>query len=122
MDLPKQTEVFEGVSNPNELLFKLNATLEELRGTWPLWEVIRDFWKFRTRNFNNNFGNFQYKSDHLSSDVLDIVTFLLPGVNLVDKNASLSQELLNLRNSPSIMFGDLTKYIIANNSAFAYIR
>lgn len=66
--------------------------------------------------------SFQYKTDFLPSDVLDIVTFLLPGVNLVNKNATLSQELLNLRNSPSIMFGDLNKYTIANNSAFAYIR
>lgn len=40
IDLPKQTEVFEDVSNANELLVKLNATLEQLKGTWPLWNVI----------------------------------------------------------------------------------
>lgn len=39
VDLPRQTEVFDDVSNADEFLVKLNATLEELKGTWPLWEV-----------------------------------------------------------------------------------
>lgn len=39
IDLPRQTEVFEAVSDADDLLVKLNATLEQLQGTWPLWEV-----------------------------------------------------------------------------------
>lgn len=53
---------------------------------------------------------------------MDFITFLLPGVTVVDNNHKVDKELLNLRKSPSVMYGNFTRYLVANNTVFAFIR
>lgn len=55
-------------------------------------------------------------------DVVEIVTSLLPGAVLVDYNASLNQDVLEARQSPSILRGEYELYAVNNNSVFAYTR
>ncbi|KAJ8929579.1 hypothetical protein NQ314_017720 [Rhamnusium bicolor] len=55
-------------------------------------------------------------------DVLDTVTYLLPGVPLVNSNDEINTQLLKIRESPSIMRGICSIHSVNNGTVFSYIR
>lgn len=65
---------------------------------------------------------FQHNTTALPSDVLDIVIMLFEGTPLINRNANISKELLDIRASPSVMFGNTSRYLLANDSCFAFTR
>lgn len=101
VDLPLLTNVFTK-PDVSKIVEKLNHTFKIDRVQWPLWRE---------------------NSSSLPTDVVSIVTGLLPGVSLVSSsNATIDQRLLKLRESPSIMRGSCEMYAVGNNTVFAYIR
>ncbi|KAF2905863.1 hypothetical protein ILUMI_00304 [Ignelater luminosus] len=103
IDLPSESSVFSNKKlSASQINSNLSVTFLLLENKyWPLW---------------------QHNTSSLPSDVLDIVTMLLPGTTLIDKNATVAKDLLNIRKSASILHGNTTTYLIANNTVFAYGR
>ncbi|KAF5297103.1 hypothetical protein FQA39_LY02683 [Lamprigera yunnana] len=104
IDLPLQARVFS--SNKQLTAQQINNDINNVflfleNKYWPLW---------------------QHTSSAVPEDVLNIVTMLLPGTTLLNKNSSISCELLTIRKSPSIMHGNTTRYVLSNNTIFAYNR
>ncbi|CAG9813697.1 unnamed protein product, partial [Phaedon cochleariae] len=97
VDLPLKAHMFDRM-NVSEIVNNLNHTFNVDNIEWPLWKV------------------------NSSSDVLDIVTYLLPGASLVHQNATLDAQLLKIRESPSIMRGICSLHSLNNNTVFAFIR
>lgn len=104
IDLPLQARVFS--SNKQLLAPQINNDLNSVllileNKYWPLW---------------------QHTSSAVPENVLNIVTMLLPGATLLSKNATISKDLLTIRKSDSVMHGNTDRYLVANNTVFAYIR
>lgn len=104
IDLPLQARVFS--SNKQLLAPQINNDLNSVflileNKYWPLW---------------------QHTSSAVPENVLNIVTMLLPGATLLNNNATISKDLLNIRKSDSVMHGKTDRYLFANNTVFAYIR
>ncbi|XP_057656247.1 4F2 cell-surface antigen heavy chain isoform X1 [Diorhabda carinulata] len=100
VDLPLITNVF---SKPivTDIVRRLNQTFKIDNVEWPLWGE---------------------QSSSLPSDVISIVTNLLPGTSLVEFNATLDPQLLKIRDSQSIMRGNCDMHAIGNDTVFAFIR
>ncbi|CAG9860566.1 unnamed protein product [Phyllotreta striolata] len=100
VDLPLLVNVF---SKPNvtAIVQKLNETFKVDNIKWPLWKE------------NNS---------SLPSDVVEIVTNLLPGATLVDVNTTTDAAISKIRDSPSIMRGNCDMYSINNDTVFGFIR
>lgn len=102
VDLPLQAHVFSKQNLVvSEIVNSLNHTFSIENIEWPLWKV------------NNS---------ALPKDVLDIVTFLLPGSSLVNANDNFDEHLLKIRDSPSVMRGICSIHSVKNDSIFAFIR
>ncbi|KAB0790684.1 hypothetical protein PPYR_03799 [Photinus pyralis] len=104
IDLPLQARVFS--SNKQLLAPQINNDLNSVflileNKYWPLW---------------------QHTSSAVPENVLNIVTMLLPGATLLSKNSTISKDLLTIRKSDSVMHGNTDRYLVANNTVFAYIR
>ncbi|KAK4884377.1 hypothetical protein RN001_000648 [Aquatica leii] len=104
IDLPLQARVFS--SNKQLTAEEIDNDIKSVflfleNKYWPLW---------------------QHSTSVVPSDVLNIVTMLLPGTTLLNQNSTISKDLLNIRSSPSIMHGNTTRYLLANKTVFAYGR
>lgn len=64
----------------------------------------------------------QRHDNNLPKDVVDILSFLMPGTSVIENNHVVNKDLLTLRKSPSIMYGNFTRYEVANSTVFAYVR
>ncbi|CAH1110767.1 unnamed protein product [Psylliodes chrysocephalus] len=100
VDLPLLQNIF-AKPNVKAIVQKLNQTFKFDNIKWPLWKE---------------------KSSSLPSDVVTIVTNLLPGTTLVDLNATIDPQLVKIRESPSIMRGNCDMYAISNYTVFAFVR
>ncbi|KAG5882578.1 hypothetical protein JTB14_030127 [Gonioctena quinquepunctata] len=100
VDLPVKTHSFDK-ANVSDIVNNLNHTFNVDNIKWPLWKI---------------------NSSVLPSDVVDIVTYLLPGAPLVAENATIDTQLLQIRESPSVMRGICSLHSINNNTVFAFIR
>nr|XP_023014843.1 neutral and basic amino acid transport protein rBAT [Leptinotarsa decemlineata] len=100
VDLPVKTHSFDK-RNVSDIVNNLNYTFNVDNVEWPLWKI---------------------NSTSLPSDVVDIITYLLPGTTLVGVNATIDPQLLKIRESPSIMRGICSLHSIHNNTVFAFIR
>ncbi|XP_028135523.1 uncharacterized protein LOC114330381 [Diabrotica virgifera virgifera] len=100
VDLPLMTNVF---SKPNvtTIVNRLNHTFKIDNVKWPLWKET---------------------SSSLPPDVVSIVTSLLPGASLVKLNDTIDHQLLQIRESPSIMRGNCDMYAVSNDTVFAFVR
>lgn len=103
VDMPLQSRIFsKPVLSVNQTANSLNQTFNIDNIEWPLWKA---------------------NTDALPSDVLNIITYLLPGAPLIDVNDKVDPVLLKLRNkSPSIMRGICGVYKLNNNTVLAFIR
>ncbi|XP_066152255.1 amino acid transporter heavy chain SLC3A1 isoform X1 [Euwallacea fornicatus] len=102
VDMPLQSHIFsKPVLSVNETAYSLNYTLNIEGIEWPLWKA---------------------RTDALPKDVLDIITYLLPGAPLVNSSESVNPVLIKIRESPSIMRGFCGVYSLQNNTILAFIR
>lgn len=102
VDLALESHLFKkSVIVPDDAVKLLNYTLNISSIEWPLWKV---------------------NTHALPVDVLDIVTFLLPGTPLVEQNATINPSLLKIRETPSIMRGSCSFHNITNNTVLAFVR
>lgn len=100
VDLPSQSYLF---SKPNSSVFDLmkvlNATFKSDNITWPAWKV------------------------NSTSDLVDIMTYLLPGTPVIKTGGrSVNKDLLKIRDTPSIMRGSFDFYSLNNGSILAFVR
>lgn len=107
IDLPQQSRAFRAdrlarsESVASQLRTDLIETLRLMEGHWPAWKV---------------------QKTSFPADVMNMVTFLLPGVPILDATDTWDDELVNIRKSPSIMYGSCNFYEVANHTTFVYIR
>ncbi|KAJ8941939.1 hypothetical protein NQ318_013272 [Aromia moschata] len=102
VDLPVKAQVFSRANaSVSELVNTLNHTFNIDHIEWPLWKA---------------------KSTAYPKDVLDIVTYLLPGVPLVNSSDVVNTQLLKMRQSPSVMRGICSIHGIHNNTVLSFIR
>lgn len=100
VDLPSQSHLF---SKPNTSVFDLmkvlTATFKSDNITWPAWKV------------------------NSSSDIVDIMTYLLPGTPVIKAGGrTVNKDLLKIRDTPSIMRGSFDFYSLNNASILAFVR
>ncbi|XP_044747101.1 neutral and basic amino acid transport protein rBAT isoform X2 [Coccinella septempunctata] len=102
VDLPAHVNIFhKAVFEPEKIVHTLEYIFKTLQFQWPLWA---------------------HKSNSLPQDVQDSVTYLLPGVPLLEGGATVNQELLKLRSLPPILQGEFACKAVANNSVLAFTR
>lgn len=102
VDLPLQSYLFsKSVVVPDETVKILNYIFNVDNFDWPLWKA---------------------NTNALPVDVLNIVTYLLPGVPLIEKNSTINRSLLKIRETPSIMRGSCSFHNITNNTVLAFVR
>lgn len=104
IDLPFRPRIF----GPNKQLVAaqinadLNAAFLFLENKyWPLW---------------------QHNNSALPRDVLDIITLLLPGTTLIDRNFTIAEDLLSIRKANSIMHGNTSLHLFANKTVLVFGR
>lgn len=106
IDLPRHSHMFfsdDKLSNATQIFNSMKSAYNVLKDYWPLWQ------------YNNSLTA-------LSSDVLNMVTMLLPGCSLVSSDTHIDPQLLQIREVPSVMFGSCHRQLLANDSVFAYLR
>lgn len=102
VDMPLNSNVFSKTTiSVNETVNSLNYTFNIDNIEWPLWQAT---------------------SSGYPRDVLNIVTYLLPGAPLINFNETVDSDLLKIRESPSIMRGICGVYGLQNNTVLAFFR
>uniref|UniRef100_A0AAR5QK63 alpha-glucosidase n=1 Tax=Dendroctonus ponderosae TaxID=77166 RepID=A0AAR5QK63_DENPD len=102
VDMPLQSHIFSKANiSVNETATSLNYTFNINAIEWPLWEA---------------------KTSAVPKDVLDIITYLLPGAPLINRTDVPAPVLLKIRHSPSIMRGICGVYSLSNNTILAFLR
>ncbi|XP_044730125.1 neutral and basic amino acid transport protein rBAT isoform X2 [Chrysoperla carnea] len=111
IDLPSYAPIFN-LENRTYSASKL------ARGIQDSWAVLG----------SDNWPAWKYKAGTLSEDVLQILTFLLPGTPVIStdidklKNSVILNDLIKLRTSQTVLFGNYTTYLLQNDTIFAYTR
>ena len=64
----------------------------------------------------------QVSDAQLPLDVIYPIPYLMKGSTLMGADLAVPLKLIELRKSPSIIFGSQDVYVIANQTVFAYVR
>ncbi|KAK9877573.1 hypothetical protein WA026_018677 [Henosepilachna vigintioctopunctata] len=102
VDLPAQSNVFnKPLFEAEKVVHSLEHIFKTQRIDWPLWT---------------------HKSAALPSDVYDSITYLLPGVPLLEGGEAVDKQLAQIRKTPSIMHGNFEYKAIANKTVLSFSR
>lgn len=102
VDLPAQNNIFhKTVFESEKIAHSLEYIIKTQGVQWPLW---------------------RHKSNYLPVDVQDTITYLLPGVPLLEGGAAVNTDLLKIRSLPPIMRGEFECKTLANKTVLAFTR